>query len=139
MGRLVARRLHVRMASPARCFGSRDRRGRVDGLFARAGRCPDLEKNSFVNKQVCGEKGARRVLYDPIISACARCHARKSSRPPLRNIRRRVKSGCEWAATTASSLKSESKSNTVGLDTAMAIASSAADGVDCDARSRERS
>jgi hypothetical protein len=46
----------------------------------------------------------------------------------------KVKNGCEWTVTTVSSLKSEPKSNMVRLDMAMAIASSAAEGVDCDAR-----
>jgi hypothetical protein len=71
-------------------------------------------------------------------SGCARCQARRSSRPPLRNIRRSAKSGCDLAERTASSLKSGSKSSTAGSESAVAIASSAAGCVDFDAGSRER-
>ena len=71
-------------------------------------------------------------------SACARCHVWRSSTPPLKNIRRSAKSGCDLVATTASSLKSGSKSNTVGLDSAVAIASSATGCADCAVGSSER-
>jgi hypothetical protein len=75
---------------------------------------------------------------DEETSACARCQVWRSSSPPLRNIRRRAKSGCDLVAMTASSLNRGSKSNTAGLDTAVAIASSAAGCVDCDVGSNER-
>jgi len=75
---------------------------------------------------------------DEETSACARCQVWRSSGPPLRNIRRRAKSGCDLVAMTASSLNRGSKSNTDALDTAVAIASSAAGCVDCDVGSNER-
>ena len=70
-------------------------------------------------------------------SALARCQVRRSSGPPLRNIRRSAKSGCDFVARTASSLNSGSKSNSAGLDRPVAIASSAAGCAACDAGSRE--
>jgi hypothetical protein len=71
-------------------------------------------------------------------SACARCQVWRSSTPPLKNTCRSAKRGWDLVATTASSLNSGSKSNTVELDRAVAIASSAAGCADCDVGSSER-
>jgi len=72
------------------------------------------------------------------MSACTCCQVCRSSSPPLRNIQRSAKNGCERAARTALSLKSGLKLNTVGLDTTVAIMSRAAGYANFNAGSSEQ-